>query len=1680
MTMSEGLSRRDLLPAARLPGLDSPGRPRRELTPQEQKLQIMAEEVGGPGTRVKDANTFTQFLVSSAEEYESLTEERRITAGAAKIRHLVDLDHSDIVAAMIGGAQEHRGERPTGVHDLYMQDSLEETVANEQALMIEKAIKANDPVEQEKTRQNVIRWLTLYHGTQAAVAATMWGASAAPLIGAPGSAAAYAGEGILWGGADLANIIAGQRVPQDWPWPARAAGHIGIGAAGAFGAAAATLSGRRLMRSLAKSAVGKALIRFVVGPAGKWQTTQKDFASFITKLPTSVQIEIEDALTLAAARPSPKQIRDISKFKPGSGEWFSAADLDSAARAKRQDAADLAAKEKAGAVLREFDPPSGLEDLPPHIESAMSAESRRIGQLPEGWKENVYLIPGVYPKLTEKKFYSLKDINSFIQKDPRNKDIELVWVGTGRRKHYGIRHGSRHESWLRLEWSGGETQAWPDRNTFSRKVNEFTPFEYWDDLAAKRSANEAGLGGYYAPRQAGKPLSRVGEPPLVRDPIVEPQPVVQKDVPVDEVARFDELGRPLTKEVLPGEQLPLTAIRADDEVVRFPTADDLDLIKGDGQAYYPKNNLGGADIGQSPIHKVVIDGEDRFITWLHYEDLGKNWFEYKGQAAITRMLNDPQGGQYGTLIYSKKDMVAKLKAEADAAKAAPDAPTAVARTVYTEIPTFRKLKDWTPIAPEDVKLTSSTHRIETDNFEATYSYRKKDEVEQTGWYVRLKIDHAGESVADWPTRFPVGETYIFAPTKTELLPYLRRAESEFVAEQAKFASRPGEVKRLLAAQERSKERAAADIAAARVDEVPADTTRTLDSDAVVPRAEEGVDAAPAAARIPTEVTDEQARVLGPSIFEALPRARVATAQGAGLPPGMSAIEAERLGVQHRPPIRPETGYYVESGQAAPLIGGDPEAFYRGEGIRHTLRPGTSSIPGIPVSELGAGTKTGRPLSTSEIHAMAEREALAAGRAPQPVQWFSSKRGLGDIDQRVLEEGRPITFEERELYLPRVSSLEQAEKLKLPSYSVGEERVPRIFRSPVAQELARLRQLPRTGMAVTDEFYEEHSRPLVEELGRAVKGITLSKKELAAIRAKERAQKTVKYEKLLEELSGQGLPQSEVMKRARAAFKGEYTVREILLNEGVDMETLGQRFHEVLALTRPSVTGTQTNWRAFNEVASSEALSKIFEKGVLPNDSEIKLLSRVFGPQFAEIMGKEARALGGSTWHTFVEVMNIPKTLRSSFDLSAPFRQGFFLSARHPIMATKRVGAMIQDFFSEEKALQHFAELRTRENFQRFTSNPNSGESRIFIHDITGDLGLHAREEAFLSTWASRLPGVKMSERAFGGYLNGLRMDVMESWVKGAQDAGITYSDEMIDNAAKFINAASGRGRIPSQFGPEIAAGLNAVFWSPRLVVSRIQMFTDPASLTKAVLQGDKQARFLLKQQMSTLAAGLGLSTTILTMMHVSGLAKVNVNPLSSDFGKGNIMGTRFDFWAGLQPLARYFWQFVRGRRSPVSGLQAGETVPVPRWNIMVQFLRSKLAPGIPVLAANELFERTFIGEKFTTPIDPHLRHTGYYDPTITKPAATPFLGSSRDIDQHSRLPIGDEGKLPHIFGWYPNPVVDVRTREMLGQIMPLAQLDLLDAVDEHGMGPGMFMGLAATLGIGVQTYGSEETGTPAR
>ena len=93
-----------------------------------------------------------------------------------------------------------------------------------------------------------------------------------------------------------------------------------------------------------------------------------------------------------------------------------------------------------------------------------------------------------------------------------------------------------------------------------------------------------------------------------------------------------------------------------------PTADELGIIK-ERSVYYPKDVDGYADISLSPIHKAVIDDQDRYLTWLDYPDLGKNWYEYTGKGT------QPGGSSWtpdpgGTGIYTKKELIAKLEAEA--------------------------------------------------------------------------------------------------------------------------------------------------------------------------------------------------------------------------------------------------------------------------------------------------------------------------------------------------------------------------------------------------------------------------------------------------------------------------------------------------------------------------------------------------------------------------------------------------------------------------------------------------------------------------------------------------------------------------------------------------------------------------------------------------------------------------------------------------------------------------------------------------------------------------------------------------------------------------------------------------------------------------------------------------------
>jgi len=96
-----------------------------------------------------------------------------------------------------------------------------------------------------------------------------------------------------------------------------------------------------------------------------------------------------------------------------------------------------------------------------------------------------------------------------------------------------------------------------------------------------------------------------------------------------------------------------------------PSREAPDLVKK-GAVYYPRTETGMIDESVAPIHKASIGGEDRYLTWIEIEGLGKNWLEYGEELP-----------EFGTGVYTKKELVAKLEKEAASAPKPAAAPKPV-------------------------------------------------------------------------------------------------------------------------------------------------------------------------------------------------------------------------------------------------------------------------------------------------------------------------------------------------------------------------------------------------------------------------------------------------------------------------------------------------------------------------------------------------------------------------------------------------------------------------------------------------------------------------------------------------------------------------------------------------------------------------------------------------------------------------------------------------------------------------------------------------------------------------------------------------------------------------------------------------------------------------------------------
>jgi hypothetical protein len=423
---------------------------------------------------------------------------------------------------------------------------------------------------------------------------------------------------------------------------------------------------------------------------------------------------------------------------------------------------------------------------------------------------------------------------------------------------------------------------------------------------------------------------------------------------------------------------------------------------------------------------------------------------------------------------------------------------------------------------------------------------------------------------------------------------------------------------------------------------------------------------------------------------------------------------------------------------------------------------------------------------------------------------------------------------------------------------------------------------------------------------------------------------------------------------------------------------------------------------------------------VPQQSELALLGEVFGKKFDDVIMMHGGLGGKISAQVANEVANLSKSIMASIDMSAPLRQGLPLIHKKEWWGS--IKPMVESFASQDRfdALQ--ASIKERPGYLL------GRKSGLHLTDMT-----EHKEEAYASKVADLIPGVKMSERAYVGFLNKLRADTFDSLVQNAVDLG--HDPEEIGKAiAKYVNTATGRGDL-GRLDP-IAKELNTVFFSPRLIASRLTILNPNTYVSKDI------PAFVRKESLKSLLAVASFGITMNSLAHAMG-ASVNLDPTNSDFMKEKFGNTRMDPNGGIQ-------QYVVAASRLLTGQTTSSTTGQSREIGKKYGSPSRVSM---ILGVGDKYNRSFMENKFSPLV-------GLADDILAKrqPDTNGLGGILSQANPNDKNPSISKGSY---------------NSDVINRFVPLMVNDMIDLYKDD---PNLFMsgkailGTGAALGMGMQTY----------
>jgi hypothetical protein len=371
-----------------------------------------------------------------------------------------------------------------------------------------------------------------------------------------------------------------------------------------------------------------------------------------------------------------------------------------------------------------------------------------------------------------------------------------------------------------------------------------------------------------------------------------------------------------------------------------------------------------------------------------------------------------------------------------------------------------------------------------------------------------------------------------------------------------------------------------------------------------------------------------------------------------------------------------------------------------------------------------------------------------------------------------------------------------------------------------------------------------------------------------------------------------------------------------------------------------------------------ALAKAFEEGHALAPHEIRILSKAFGEDATKVLAHKsfARKVGENA----VGVLNLPRALMASVDISFPGRQGLGVLAASPRIWTKGFKPQLKGLVSEEyyhKMLGHMHQDPA------FSVAQDAGVKFTELGK-----GASQREEPFATNVLTNRPEkynpIRASARAYTMYGDYVRLELFKKYLAKAERQGVNIENKNeLRDIGKVVNTLSGRGggKTLQQSSPL----LNTVFFAPQLIKSRLDML-NPLWYSKHVPIGPTTPFATRQAKIAGARLGVGLGATLGGAAALG--AKVQTDPRNADFAKIRVGNTRVDIAGGLAQYPRAISQIASGK---VISSTTGKTMTLgpgfgqmSRKDVAERFGVGKLAP--PMSAAYEALQgRTFLGQPLT-------------------------------------------------------------------------------------------------------------------